>query len=159
MTDRPVYRPKQKVQYKFWINYAKYDVEGPSAFAGQSFTVRVHDPKGEKVLETTLKLDDFGGAAGALALKEDAALGMYAIRIRQGNRSFGGGRFRVEEYKKPEFEVKIEAPKDPVQLGEKVTATIEAKYYFGAPVTEAKPDEILPKLNRLDAELTGEEES
>jgi len=138
MTDRPVYRPKQKVRFKFWINYAKYDVEGKSAFAGQGFTVQVHDPKGEKVLETTVKLDDFGGAAGELALKEDAALGMYAIRIRQGRRSFGGGRFRVEEYKKPEFEVKIDAPREPVQLGEKVTATVEAKYYFGAPVTEAK---------------------
>ena len=40
MTDRPVYRPKQKVQFKFWINYAKYDVEGKSAFAGQKVTQR-----------------------------------------------------------------------------------------------------------------------
>ena len=46
--------------------------------------------------------------------------------------------FRVEEYKKPEFEVKVEAPTEPVQLGEKVTAKLEAKYYFGAPVVEAK---------------------
>ena len=138
MTDRPVYRPKQKVQFKFWINYAKYDVEGKSAFAGQSFTVRINNPKGEKLLEKDLKLDDFGGAAGELLLKEDTTLGMYSIQIRQGKQWFGGGSFRVEEYKKPEFEVKVEAPKDPVQLGEKVTATVEAKYYFGAPVTDAK---------------------
>ena len=138
MTDRPVYRPKQKVNFKFWINYAKYDVEGKSGFAGQSFTVRINDPKGQKLHEETVKLDDFGGAAGEFPLKDEATLGMYSIQIRQGNKYFGAGRFRVEEYKKPEFEVKIEAPKDPVQLGEKITATIEAKYYFGAPVTEAK---------------------
>src|SRR5262249_9715882 len=42
------------------------------------------------------------------------------------------------EYKKPEFEVTVEAPKEPVLLGEQVTATIQAKYYFGAPVTHAK---------------------
>ena len=138
MTDRPVYRPKQTAKFKFWINTAKYDAEGPSEFAGQSFTVRVNNPKGEKVLEKTVKLDEYGGAAGELALKEDATLGMYAIQVRQGNRTYGGGRFRVEEYKKPEFEVTVEAPKEPVQLGEKVTATVQAKYYFGAPVTEAK---------------------
>ena len=50
----------------------------------------------------------------------------------------GGGSFRVEEYKKPEFEVKVEAPEEPVMLGEKISASIKAKYYFGAPVTEAK---------------------
>ncbi|MDP6636120.1 MAG: MG2 domain-containing protein [Phycisphaerae bacterium] len=138
MTDRPVYRPKQKVNFKFWINTAKYDIEGKSEFAGQTFQVRIHNPKGEKLLEKSVKLDDFGGAAGDLSLKDDATLGMYSIQIRQGTRYYGGGRFRVEEYKKPEFEVKIEAPKEPVQLGEKVTATVEAKYYFGAPVTDAK---------------------
>ena len=138
MTDRPVYRPKQDVNYKFWINYAKYDVEGKSAFAGQGFTVRINNPKGEKVHEKNVKLDEFGGAGGKLTLEDEATLGTYSIQVRQGNRHFGGGRFRVEEYKKPEFEVKIEAPTEPVQLGEKITATVDAKYYFGAPVTDAK---------------------
>ncbi len=50
----------------------------------------------------------------------------------------GGGHFRVEEYKKPEFEVTIDAPAEPVMLGEKVEAVIKAQYYFGAPVTNAK---------------------
>src|SRR5262249_31538479 len=61
-------------------------------------------------------------------------LGMYSLNIP----NHGGGQFRVEEYKKPEFEVEVEAPKDPVRLGEKGTATIKAKYYFGAPVTKAR---------------------
>ena len=50
----------------------------------------------------------------------------------------GGGSFRVEEYKKPEFEVTVDAPAEPVMLGEKISATIKAKYYFGSPVTQAK---------------------
>ena len=49
----------------------------------------------------------------------------------------GGGTFRVEEYKKPEYEVTVDAPTEPVMLGEKITATIRAKYYFGSPVTNA----------------------
>ncbi|MCP4375763.1 MAG: alpha-2-macroglobulin, partial [bacterium] len=138
ITDRPAYRPKQKVNFKFWINTAKYDVEGKSQFAAQNVQVRINNPKGEKLLEKTLKLDDFGGAGGDLTLKNDATLGMYSIQIRHRGGYYGASNFRVEEYKKPEFEVKIEAPKDPVKLGEKVTATIEATYYFGAPVTDAK---------------------
>ena len=51
---------------------------------------------------------------------------------------YGSGSFRVEEYKKPEFEVTVDAPKEPVMLGETITATINAKYYFGSPVTNAK---------------------
>ena len=69
-------------------------------------------------------------------LPEDATLGVYSIPV--GQLLAAGSTFRVEEYKKPEFEVKVEAPKEPVRLGEKIEATIQAKYYFGAPVTKAK---------------------
>ncbi|HUV39323.1 MAG TPA: MG2 domain-containing protein, partial [Planctomycetota bacterium] len=138
MTDRPVYRPEQKTQFKFWVNTAKYDVEGKSEFAGQTFTVEIRDPRNEKVLEQNYTVDDFGGAAGELELKKDATLGVYRLMVKQGNNHKGGGTFRVEEYKKPEFEVTVEAPKDPVALGDKVTAKVQAKYYFGAPVLEAR---------------------
>lgn len=134
ITDRPVYRPDQKVKYKFWINTAKYDREGPSPFAGQNFNVRINNPKGEKAFEKSFKADEYGGFDGEFTITKDMPLGRYYVQIP----GWGGGSFRVEEYKKPEFEVKIEAPKEPVMLGEKIAATINAKYYFGAPVTEAK---------------------
>jgi len=59
----------------------------------------------------------------------------------------GGGSFRIEEYKKPEYEVTVDAPTKPVMLGEKITATIKAKYYFGSPVTKAK---VKYKVNRTE---------
>ncbi|MCK4988148.1 MAG: hypothetical protein KAS40_21585, partial [Desulfobacterales bacterium] len=59
-------------------------------------------------------------------------------RISHGRSSvYGGQTFRVEEYKKPEFEVTVQAPAEPVMLGEKIAAKIKAAYYFGSPVTEA----------------------
>ena len=137
ITDRPVYRPAQTVKFKFWVNTAKYDQEGKSAFAGRPFNVRVNDPKGEKVFEKSYTADEYGGFDGELPpLNKEATLGVYRIFLTGA--PGGGGSFRVEEYKKPEFEVKVEAPKEPVMLGEKITATIQAKYYFGAPVTEGK---------------------
>ena len=51
ITDRPVYRPEQTVKFKFWINQAKYDREGPSPYAGRSVSVHISNPKGKKVFE------------------------------------------------------------------------------------------------------------
>ena len=137
ITDRPVYRPKQKVKYKFWVRHAKYDQEDESTFAERSFKLELTDPQGVKVLEKTQTADAFGGFEGEYELPAEAPLGVYQIYIVD-NQVAGGGSFRVEEYKKPEFEVLVQAPTEPVALGEKIQATVEAKYYFGAPVTSAK---------------------
>ncbi len=134
ITDRPVYRPGGPVKFKFWVARTRYDDPDPSSFAGWDFTVEIHNPKGEKVFTKDFAADAFGGFDGSFELPSDAALGEYQILIPKR----GGGSFRVEEYKKPEFEVNIEAPDKPVMLGDKVTATIKANYYFGAPVAEAK---------------------
>ncbi len=136
MTDRPVYRPGQKVRFKLWVRQARYDMAAISAFAGQRFNVVVYNPKNEQVYSGSLRADDYGGLAGEFDIPADAPLGVY--RISHGSSVvYGGNTFRVEEYKKPEFEVKVEAPAEPVPLGEKITAVIRADYYFGSPVTRA----------------------
>ena len=136
ITDRPVYRPKQKVQFKVWANQAQYDREGKSPYAGQKFAVQINNPKGEKVFENAYTADEYGGFNGEFDLPDQATLGVYQVVLSDRHR--GIGSFRVEEYKKPEFEVKVDAPAEPVALGEKIEARVQAKYYFGAPVTEAK---------------------
>jgi hypothetical protein len=133
ITDRPVYRPDQEVRFKLWVRHARYDQENVSTFADRSFTVRIDNSMNEKVYEKSFRADRWGGVDGGYVLPADAALGVYRIAIP----GYGGGTFRVEEYKKPEFEVSVEGPSEPVMLGEKVTARVEARYYFGAPVAEA----------------------
>ena len=136
MTDRPVYRPAQTIKFKAWVRHAKYDKDDTSTFAGQRFSVRIHNPKNEQIYSKPLTADAYGGVAGEFRLPADAALGVYRI---SHNRSsvYGGQTFRVEEYKKPEFEVKVEAPAEPVMLGETIEAKIKAAYYFGSPVSQA----------------------
>lgn len=138
MSDRPVYRPDQKAQFKFWVRHAKYDQPDSSDFANKTFTLRINNPQGQKVVEKQVTTDEFAGVADEFPIASGAMLGQYQITIHDGNRAHGWGQIRVEEYKKPEFEVQVEAPKEPVMLGEPVLATIKAKYYFGSPVTSAK---------------------
>ncbi len=146
VTDRPVYRPRHKVQFKCWVKHARYDApEDQSAFARREFTIDIHDPKGNRILTKSYRSDQYGGLAGEYELPKDAALGDYRLSVR----SLGGGSgtFRVEEYKKPEFEVLVEAPAKPIVLGEKFQAKVLAKYYFGAPVQEAT---VKIKVTRSD---------
>ncbi|HWB07219.1 MAG TPA: alpha-2-macroglobulin family protein [Verrucomicrobiales bacterium] len=139
ITDRPVYRPGQEVKFKAWARLAKYDLpEDKSAYANEKFTVRIINPKQEKVFEKELTADAWGGMADTLKLDGAATLGVYYFQFTHPAGFQSQGSFRVEEYKKPEFEVKVDAPAEPVMLGEKVTAKMTATYYFGAPVVNAK---------------------
>ncbi|MGL4944105.1 MAG: alpha-2-macroglobulin family protein [Thermoguttaceae bacterium] len=133
ISDRPVYRPKDAVHFKFWVGTAKYDLGKVCEWADKDVTLVVHNPKGEEIIRKQVKLDAYGSLTDSYELPADATLGVYAVNIE----GIGGGSFRVEEYRKPEYSVTVEAPRDPVALGDAITATIQARYFFGSPVTNA----------------------
>ena len=148
VTDRPVYRPKQKVQFKIWTRHAQYDKENVSQFANKLISYSILNPKGEKITSQSIQANEFGGINAEFTIPSDAMLGQYTIQCNRG--AVGGNNFRVEEYKKPEFEVSVEAPTEPVKLGEKITAKIKAKYYFGAPVTNATVKYTITRKEHTD---------
>jgi uncharacterized protein YfaS (alpha-2-macroglobulin family) len=136
LTDRPVYRPEQKVHLKFWARTAKYDLGDVSLHANKRCTVEIHHQSDGKVHEVkNLRTDEFGGVELDYVLPADARLGQYYVHLK-GDVPGGSVQFRVEEYKKPEFEVTIKAPTKPVRLGEEIEAEVIATYYHGAPVSE-----------------------
>lgn len=138
INDRPVYRPGDTARFKAWVGRPDYRTPTESAanggpaseFAFQEFQVEVHDARGEKVFSHRLTADAYGSIAGELPLPEGASLGVYQVNVV----GFGGGSFRVEEYRKPEFEVAVDAPEEPTVLGEPFEATVTATYYAGTPV-------------------------
>lgn len=134
ITDRPVYRPAQQVKIKSWLAVADYAEKGRSKWAGKTVEVRLHDPLGNEVWKRQLATDDWGGLETTWDAPADAKLGDYQLGVGH----LGGGHFRIEEYKKPEFEVTVDAPSEPVKLGDKIQAKIVAKYLFGSPVVKAK---------------------
>ena len=139
ITDRPVYQPGQKVYGKFWAREARYDLGEISSYAGKKFKLTITDALGAEIVkDLSLTADNYGGIEYNYDLPEDAKLGAYNVRLRHDSRHIGNHSFRVEEYKKPEYEVIVDAPTEPVMLGESFKATVKASYYHGAPVTEAK---------------------
>ncbi len=144
ITDRPVYRPNQEVKWKAWARLVGYDPKlNTNKFAGSSFQVTIHDPRGEELLKKTYKADDSGAINDSITLGDETALGLYSIqfvwkRTLKDDEHLGQHQFRVEEYKKPEFEVKVEAPNKPVALGDSFEVKVKADYYFGGPVKQGK---------------------
>jgi len=149
VTDRPVYRPGDEVNFKMWIRKPGYEEVPASHYANREYTVKVVDPHGAPVFRQEFSTDALGGFHGKLKLSSDAGLGEYRIRVHDSAeekedagrffRHWGyHGSFSVEAYKKPEFEVTIESPLEVLTVGDKVRVVVSAKYYFGAPVKGAE---------------------
>ncbi|MBO4513824.1 MAG: hypothetical protein J5746_13785 [Victivallales bacterium] len=133
VTDRPVYHPGDTVHIKVWITNAEYGSNSKNAYASRKdLDFQLFSPKHEKKKQEKLSSDEYGAVETSWVIPEDATLGVYNFNCARGY-----GRFRVEEYRKPEYEVLIDAPSEPLMLGDKTTLKLRAKYYFGLPVTDA----------------------
>jgi hypothetical protein len=140
-TDRPVYRPGQKVYFRQILT--QRDKSGDQIPAKNiKVTVSVTNPKGETFFTKSMVSSEFGTINGELTIPDGAPLGEYSCNANvpqtlQNVAASGGNRFRVEEYKRPEFQVSVDAPDKAVRPGATVAAKINAKYYFGSPVPNA----------------------
>lgn len=138
-TDRPVYRPEQTVKLKVFGRRT----EGQAYASGaevKSISIQIHDPSGARVLEQTMRATDHGTAEFEFPLKKGAPLGLYGVNATVDGRwtNVGGGQFRVEEYKVPEFEVQVSMGDGPAKLGGKIPVKLRATYYFGGGVEGAR---------------------
>jgi uncharacterized protein YfaS (alpha-2-macroglobulin family) len=135
-TDRPVYRPGHEVHFKAIVRAA--GASGYSLPSDADMQLQIEDPEGKSVLRRSLRPSASGSVSGDLTLAGTAALGYYGITLRSGERYAGTGGFHVEEYRKPEYEVRVTPEGKRVTQGETVRAFIEGRYYFGEPVPNAK---------------------
>jgi len=134
-TDRPVYRPGQEVQFSAVLR--TFTGGEVTNLPGKACSIEIRDARDEQVLKTDLTTSKFGSLHGDFTLGDEPPLGMYRI-IAHFGKDRCAGQFRVEEYKKPEFEVTVKPGGDDYKPGEKASATITAEYYFGGPVPGAK---------------------
>lgn len=155
-TDKPIYRPGQTVYYKAIIRAdddARYSLDTTLA----RLPVTVTDPQGKEVFSDTVDLNEFGTFNGQFALDKQAALGYYYLAVTlpdneavgkiggQAAPASGGPRgrqygisFYVAEYRRPEFQVNVTTDKPAYVQGEKINAEVQATYFFGGAVANAR---------------------
>ncbi len=136
-TDRPVYRPGHTVYIKAVIRKQvgdQLDLPG-----NQTLQMKVTDSDNKAVLTKDVTISAHGTVTADLTLAPDTALGYYNVTLFKDGRNAGGyGSFYVEEYKKPEYQVTVKPATQRALQGNSIQATIEARYFFGEPVTGAK---------------------
>lgn len=138
-TDRSIYRPGQTIYFKaiaYSLSKEKQEVN-----PNKKITIDLIDANGKTIQSKELISNEFGSVAGEFILPSTGLNGYFTLRA---NRQYFH-RFRVEEYKRPSFEVLIEQPKDEVRFGYKVTLEGEVKAYSGHSLPNA---EIRYTINR-----------
>ncbi|HPS79534.1 MAG TPA: alpha-2-macroglobulin family protein, partial [Thermoanaerobaculaceae bacterium] len=130
-TDRSVYRPQHKVLFKVLVFHGVAEKGRFQAVPDASTSVDLKDPNGETVGSALLTTNQYGTASGELVIPGGRPLGTWSLQCS----SNGSTSFRVEEYKRPTFEVTVKDPVGALRLNRPATFVGEARYYFGLPVT------------------------
>ncbi|HVF99070.1 MAG TPA: alpha-2-macroglobulin family protein, partial [Chloroflexia bacterium] len=134
-TDRPIYRPGQTVYFS-GIYRLNDDASYSLPPAGTTLALYATDDRRDLVYTTTLSLSALGTFNGQFELPASAPTGEYSLSV--GNRTsqyneLADVSFRVEEYRKPDFEVNV-TTREGVTASQPVTATLSTSYYFGGPL-------------------------
>ncbi len=135
LTDRAIYRPGQSVYFKL-IEYSGMN-NNFNVVADDSVRVTFSDVNYQEVGEVVLKTNQYGSAHGEFKIPENVLTGNFHIEARGGNYSSGSESVRVEEYKRPTFEMEMDYVTDEVSFGDLVSIKGRAKSYSGVPVSDA----------------------
>lgn len=165
-TDRPVYRPTHKVNFKGIVRAV--DTNGNyKPVASNTVNVTIEDPNNASIFQKELPVSPRGTFSGDVDIAEEAPLGTYRINADVDGES-ASGMFEVAEYKKPEYKVTVSAPGKFVQTGQKTNFSVDARYFFGAPVANAEVTYYISRSRYYAwsssyeddlAELTGESDT
>ncbi|MFP2908131.1 alpha-2-macroglobulin family protein [Pyxidicoccus sp. 3LFB2] len=129
-TDRTVYRPLQKVLWKAVAFRGRGDQARYRTLPSERLVVSLVDPNRQVVERKEVRTNTFGSAAGEFVVPTGRVLGGWAVQVESG----GAASIRVEEYKRPTFEVTLKDPEAPLRINRPATFKGEARYYFGLPV-------------------------
>ena len=153
-TDRPVYRPGHTVHVKAVLRNREDDsLTMPGA---APVPVAIFAPEDKMVLHKDVPVSAMGSLHFDFDVPADAPLGDYRIAV--ADREYAGS-FYVEEYKKPEYQVKVTAKQQHLREGEKITAVFDARYFFGEPVANANVTYVVHSSPHYNWDYDADEES
>jgi uncharacterized protein YfaS (alpha-2-macroglobulin family) len=129
-TDRSVYRPQQKLLWKVVAFQGSGEQARYLTQPNLPVTVSLRDPNNQVVAKSEVRTNSFGSAAGEFSIPVGRVLGQWRVTTKPS----GSASVRVEEYKRPTFEVTIKDADSALRLNRPASVRGEARYYFGLPV-------------------------
>ena len=135
-TDRQLYRPGQRVQYSALV-YAR---EGDTYKVGANVKamVKLLDSRHEKMAEQTVTTDAFGVATGEFTLPQYCRTGSFAVSMNTQGYNATTLDFKVEEYQRPKFEVKLDTLSSTLNSTDHVKVRGRVLTMNGQPVRNAE---------------------
>lgn len=130
-TDRAIYRPGQTVHVALTVYETLHGTEHQT-IANKRISFELRDANYKEVKRESAVTDAYGSCAVDFTLPASGLTGMFTIRANGQNTSI-----RVEEYKRPAFEVSFDPVKEHYAAGDTVTAKATARSYAGVPVQGA----------------------
>lgn len=134
-TEQPVYRTNSEVNFKGTIRKNSNSKLEP--LKNKELTVIIKDSKNAEVYKEVVRTNEMGSFNGTYKIEEDGSLGDYTIYANIDENNSYTANFSVEQYKKPEYKVTVKTDKGQYFGKDNMKAEIEAKYFFGSPVTDA----------------------
>lgn len=130
-TDRSIYRPGQTV----YVSGLAYEMEKDSTrvLADKKYTVSLYDANNNETEKVEVRTNGFGSFSGQFVLPSPCLTGYFSLRAADTSVSF-----KVEEYKRPTFDVTFEPVKVEYQVGDSIEVVGMAKTFAGAPVQNAR---------------------
>ena len=130
-TDRSIYRPGQTV----YVSGLAYEMEKDSTrvLADKKYTVSLYDANNNETGKVEVRTNGFGSFSGQFVLPSPCLTGYFSLRVADTSVSF-----KVEEYKRPTFDVTFEPVKVEYQVGDSIEVVGMAKTFAGAPVQNAR---------------------
>ena len=135
-TDRSLYRPGQTIHYKGICLRVDQEGDNYKTIAGRNLTVIFADVNGKEIERVPHRTNDYGSFSGSVTAPRDRLMGRMSIRV--DGEPNGVTQVTVEEYKRPKFQVTLDAPKEAARLNGDVKLQGKAAAYTGAAIDGAK---------------------
>ena len=151
--DRAIYRPGQTVYFKVIGTAFSSETNKEKVTPKMKLNITLKDTNGEEISTQTLTTNEFGSVNGSFTLPQGKLNGQFSIEVDNDDDEVtdyvmdGYKSFRVEEYKRPKFEVSFEPVKQEYQYGQTIELQGKAMMFSGVPLNNATVNYEIKKQN------------
>ena len=144
-TDRSIYRPGQTIHASAISYIVKKGLDASVPGKSMELNFILRDTNWKQVAEQKATTDEYGTASVDFELPKEGQTGLYSISVN----GTGTKYVRVEEYKRPTFEITFPKVNEKYTWGDTVVVKANAKTYAGVPVQGAKVEYKVTRRNQM----------